>query len=94
MRSRARTRWRNCFAIGRGRFGNEMEPKSIAYNVDCLAYMKSLPDKAFDLAVVDPPYGGGGGKASQARSDLVGTSTSIGPISRTGGKWASKYGKK
>lgn len=34
-----------------------MEPKSIAYNVDCLAYMKSLPDKAFDLAVVDPPYG-------------------------------------
>ena len=37
-----------------------MEPKSIAYNVDCLAYMKSLPDKAFDLAVVDPPYGGGG----------------------------------
>ena len=36
-----------------------MEPKSIAYNVDCLAYMKSLPDKAFDLAVVNPPYGGG-----------------------------------
>lgn len=25
-------------------------------NVDCMDYMKTLPDKAFDLAVVDPPY--------------------------------------
>ena len=33
---------------------------SIVYNMDCMEYMKSLPDKAFDLAVVDPPYGGGG----------------------------------
>lgn len=32
---------------------------SIAYNMDCMEYMKSLPDKAFDLAVVDPPYGDG-----------------------------------
>lgn len=24
---------------------------------DCMAYMASLPDKAFDLAIVDPPYG-------------------------------------
>lgn len=29
---------------------------SVAYNMDCMEYMKSLPDKAFDLAVVDPPY--------------------------------------
>lgn len=28
---------------------------SEVYNVDCLAYMKDLPDKTFDLAVVDPP---------------------------------------
>ena len=26
-------------------------------NVDCMAYMATLPDKIFDLAVVDPPYG-------------------------------------
>ena len=32
----------------------------VAYNLDCMAYMRALPDKAFDLAVVDPPYGGGG----------------------------------
>jgi len=27
------------------------------YNVDCMEYMRGLPDKAFDLAIVDPPYG-------------------------------------
>lgn len=26
-------------------------------NVDCLEYMRSLPDKHFDLCIADPPYG-------------------------------------
>lgn len=26
-------------------------------NCDCMEYMAGLPDKAFDLAIVDPPYG-------------------------------------
>lgn len=26
-------------------------------NIDCMEYMKGLPDKYFDLAIVDPPYG-------------------------------------
>lgn len=26
-------------------------------HIDCRDYMRSLPDKAFDLAIVDPPYG-------------------------------------
>lgn len=30
---------------------------SEAYNMDCMEYMKSIPNKFFDLAVVDPPYG-------------------------------------
>ena len=25
-------------------------------NIDCMAYMATLPDKAFELAIVDPPY--------------------------------------
>ena len=29
------------------------------YNEDCMAGMKRYPDKHFDLAIVDPPYGGG-----------------------------------
>jgi site-specific DNA-methyltransferase (adenine-specific) len=31
-------------------------------NIDCMEYMATLPDKAFDLAIVDPPYGIGAGK--------------------------------
>lgn len=39
---------------------------SIVYNMDCMDGMKQYPDKYFDLAVVDPPYGidhnNGGGR--------------------------------
>ena len=27
------------------------------YNADCMEIMRNMPDKAFDLAIVDPPYG-------------------------------------
>ena len=27
------------------------------FNCDCMDYMRTLPDKYFDLAIVDPPYG-------------------------------------
>ena len=27
------------------------------YNMDCMDGMKEFPDKYFDIAVVDPPYG-------------------------------------
>jgi site-specific DNA-methyltransferase (adenine-specific) len=43
-------------------------PVSEVFNMDCLEYMKWLPDKYFELSVVDPPYGlgdrlsDGGGK--------------------------------
>lgn len=33
---------------------------NIAYNMDCLEAMRKMPDKCFDLAVVDPPFGNGG----------------------------------
>lgn len=33
--------------------------ESIVYNADCLEAMREMPDNAFDLAVVDPPYGDG-----------------------------------
>lgn len=32
-------------------------PISEVYNMDCLAAMREMPDKAFSLAIVDPPYG-------------------------------------
>lgn len=33
--------------------------ESFAFNRDCMEAMKEFPDKFFDLAVVDPPYGAG-----------------------------------
>ena len=30
---------------------------NVVYNIDCMEYLKSQPDNAFDLAIVDPPYG-------------------------------------
>lgn len=32
-------------------------PISEVYNMDCLDYMKTIPDKFFDLCIADPPYG-------------------------------------
>ena len=34
-------------------------PKSDVFNEDCMKVMARFPDKFFELAVVDPPYGGG-----------------------------------
>ncbi len=30
---------------------------SDVFNMDCLEYMRNIPDKFFDLAIADPPYG-------------------------------------
>ena len=32
-------------------------PASIIHNCDCMTFMRTLPDNAFDLAICDPPYG-------------------------------------
>lgn len=48
-------------------------PLSTAYNVDCIKYMRTLPDKAFDLAVVDPPYGIGVMSMNYTKSGAIKT---------------------
>ena len=41
-------------------------------NIDCMEYMKTLPDKYFDLAVCDPPYGiGENGDRNSSRGKLA-----------------------
>lgn len=94
--------------------------KNIAYNIDCMEYMKNIPDQYFDLAIVDPPYGNAGkdfkrtdksrfgGKfdkytkvpverererETQRGRNITGlTDTKV--LTRTGGTWATKFGKK
>ena len=34
-----------------------MSPNITLLNCDCMEYMKDCEDNAFDLAIVDPPYG-------------------------------------
>lgn len=78
------------------------------YNMDCMDGMKEFPDKYFDLAIVDPPYGGAcdenvwrttrggrfGGRFDKYREpETDGNITSNIKADRTGGTWASKYGK-
>lgn len=41
-------------------------------NIDCMEYMKGLPDKYFDIAIVDPEYGiGEDGKKSHSRKGIA-----------------------
>jgi site-specific DNA-methyltransferase (adenine-specific) len=48
-----------------------MENNIELYNMDCLEYMKGLEDNAFDLAIVDPPYGININKQSQGKGGGV-----------------------
>ena len=75
---------------------------NVAYNMDCMEGMKQYPDNNFDLAVVDPPYGGAGDD-EQYKGAIVGRfggrfgKYHLGQeikAGRTGGTWAKKYGKK
>lgn len=62
-------------------------PISEVYNMDCMEYMKEIPDKFFDLAVVDPEYGIGIAK----RNGSIGQKKGQGKITRYKSKdWDSK----
>lgn len=46
---------------------------NVAYNMDCMEGMKQFPDKYFDLAIVDPPYGIGVMSMNYTKSGAVRT---------------------
>ena len=60
-----------CDGLNRGR------ALSAFYNMDCMEGMKQFPDKYFELAIVDPPYGIGnfnmknGGSENKKRNRLI-----------------------
>ena len=75
-----------------------------AYNMDCIEYMRSLPDNAFDIAVCDPPYGKGnddnlvgGGRFGQRFEKYFrpsgGARNQDLPTSRRFGGWFRRYDK-
>ena len=50
-----------------------MDPcqQSKVINADCMEYMRTLPDNAFDLAIADPPYGIGADKPTKKTTSVV-----------------------
>lgn len=65
--------------------------------MDCLEAMKQMPDNAFDLAVVDPPYGDGSQvvlvereretvteRGADSDNDLTATNTRLARVNRGG----------
>ena len=40
------------------------------YLADCMDIMRDMPDKAFELAIVDPPYGDGGELGKQEAEQI------------------------
>jgi site-specific DNA-methyltransferase (adenine-specific) len=49
-----------------------MDAKIELLNIDCKEYMATQEDNAFDLAIVDPPYGiGESGKSNNSRGKLA-----------------------
>lgn len=75
------------------------------YNMDCMEAMQKIPDKYFQLAIVDPPYGGGYSEppmldckagitksgTTKSGADLAQGLTSTISAKRTGGTWSRKY---
>ena len=66
--------------------------ESIVINCDCMEYMKTLPDNAFDLAVVDPPYGDALEHTQRRHgTDSDNDATSTKPLRFHGGDRRNKY---
>ena len=65
--------------------------EQIAYNMDCMEYLRTLHDNAFDLAVVDPPYGDGNSQSVHAERERerLGSTTD----SAAGGTATKKYNR-
>ena len=71
--------------------------KQIAYCMDCMESMREMPDKAFELAIVDPPYGIGIGTMNYTTSGAVrtqGNSAAKRRDYRRKGDWDKKPDKK
>lgn len=52
------------------------------YNADCMELLREMPDNAYDLAIVDPPYGDGNFQNPPHQA-----------MKRDGGGWFNRYKK-
>jgi len=70
-----------------------MTDKTNVFNIDCMIGMKETPDKLYELAIVDCPYGiGEGNKKNKTRSSYTGfgdKKTWVNAKDYGGGEWDS-----
>ena len=62
------------------------------YNQDCMIALKNMKDNQYDLAIVDPPYGGAGNENINGGKRFGGWFDKY-KVSRTGGGWSNKLDK-
>lgn len=68
----------------------KIEPISAVTNEDCIALMSRYPDKYFQLAIVDPPYGINGGLDNRKKIDTK-SGNNLRRLGRSGGvDWDKK----
>lgn len=67
--------------------------QSIVTNEDCMVLMSRYPDKYFDLAVIDPPYGDGEGGAvgRQETESQSCVRRTVRKVSRTGSRFGGRF---
>ena len=67
--------------------------EQIAYNMDCMEYLRTLHDNAFDLAVVDPPYGDGNSQSVHAERERERERGRTGTTASADGGTATRYNR-
>lgn len=64
------------------------------FNEDCMELMSRYPDGYFDLAIVDPPYGGGVSRTAQSqRDDSPSIRRTLRPIPGSPGRFGGRFDK-
>lgn len=70
----------------------ELPDKLNLHNCDCMEFMATIPDKYYNLAIVDPPYGSCGNEDwDKKQKGRFGGRFEKYSITRTGGTWSKKY---
>ena len=64
---------------------------SDVFTCDCMVYMRTIPDKFFDLAIVDPPYGINAPKMVMGAGYSGGIYTSRKRLNGGGGKLKNRF---
>lgn len=70
------------------------EKSNLAFNADCMDFLRACPDNAFNLAVVDPPYGDGSSQTVNVERERERDATTGSADGSTGTKQWNRFGQR